>query len=53
MAPAPNEPVPAGDAPADEYDPDLTEHLLEEGGKALAESRRLLDDMDRRLDDGS
>jgi hypothetical protein len=35
----------------DDYDPDLTEHLLEETGKLLSDSRRLLDDLDDRLDD--
>jgi hypothetical protein len=38
--------------PSDEYDPDLTEQLLEETGKLLSDSRRLLDDLDDRLDDG-
>ena len=35
-----------------EYDPELTEHLLEEGGKRLHESRRVLDELDAVLDDG-
>jgi hypothetical protein len=34
-----------------DYDPDLTEQLLEETGKLLQDSRRLLDDLDDRLDD--
>jgi hypothetical protein len=33
-----------------DYDPDLTEHLLEETGKLLEDSRRLLDSIDDRLD---
>ena len=36
-----------------EYDPELTEHLLEETGKLLQDSRRLLDDLDDRLDERS
>ena len=34
-----------------DYDPELTEHLLEETGKLLQDSRRLLDDLDDRLDE--
>ena len=34
-----------------EYDPELTEHLLEATGKLLQDSRRLLDDLDDRLDE--
>lgn len=34
----------------DEYDPDLTEQLLEESGKLIDQSRRLLDDLDEQLD---
>lgn len=37
--------------PPEDYDPDLTEQLLEEGGKRLHESRRILDELDARLDD--
>lgn len=33
------------------YDPDLTELLLEEGGKRIDESRRILDELDARLDE--
>ena len=33
------------------YDPDLTELLLEEGGKRIDESRRILEELDARLDD--
>lgn len=32
-----------------QYDPDLTEKLLEEGDKRLDESRRLLDDLGARV----
>lgn len=34
-----------------DYDPELTEQLLEEGGKRLHESRRILDELDARLGD--
>jgi hypothetical protein len=33
----------------DDYDPELTEQLLEETGKLLSDSRRLLDDLDDQL----
>lgn len=33
-----------------DYDPTLTEQLLHEGDKRLDESRRLLDDLEDRLD---
>ena len=36
-----------------DYDPLLTEHLLEEGDKLLDESRRLLAVIDLRLEDES
>jgi hypothetical protein len=39
------------DQTPNQYDPDLTEQLLEEGGKRLNESRRILDELDARLDD--
>jgi len=39
-------------APQD-YDPELTEQLLEEGGKRLYESRRVLDELDAVLEDRS
>jgi hypothetical protein len=35
-----------------DYDPELTEHLLEAGGKLLQDSRRLLDTIDDRLEEG-
>ncbi len=44
-------PGPVSMASPHEYDPDLTEQLLEETGKLLEDSRRLLDDLDGRLDD--
>jgi hypothetical protein len=34
-----------------EYDPDLTEQLLQEGDQLLSESRRVLRDLDAALDD--
>jgi hypothetical protein len=34
-----------------EYDPDLTEQLLEETGKLLLDSKRLIEALDNRLDD--
>jgi hypothetical protein len=36
-----------------DYDPELTEHILEETGKLLQDSRRLLDSIDDRLGEGS
>ncbi len=39
--------------PSPDYDPDLTELLLEEGGKRLHESRRILEELDTRLDEPS
>jgi hypothetical protein len=33
-----------------DYDPELTEQLLEETGKLLEDSRRLIDSIDDRLD---
>jgi hypothetical protein len=41
--------VVAGGSPSD---PDLTEQLLEEGGRLLDESRQLLADMDQWLGQG-
>jgi hypothetical protein len=38
--------------PSEDYDPDLTEHLLEQTGKLLSDSRRLIDALDDRLEDG-
>jgi hypothetical protein len=38
--------------PSEDYDPDLTEHLLEQTGKLLSDSRRLLDDLEDRLEEG-
>ena len=38
------------EAPQD-YDPELTEQLLEEGGRRLDESRRVLDELDAALGD--
>ena len=32
--------------PSEDYDPDLTEQLLEETGKLLSDSRRLLNDLE-------
>jgi hypothetical protein len=37
-------------APRD-YDPDLTEQLLEEGDRRMAESRQILQELDQRLED--
>lgn len=34
----------------EDYDPELTEQLLEEGDRRLEESRRLLADLDSRID---
>jgi hypothetical protein len=35
----------------EEYDPQLTEQLLEEGDRRLSESRKVLLDLDAALDD--
>ena len=40
------------EAPQD-YDPELTEQLLEEGGKRLHESRRVLEELDAALEDST
>lgn len=40
-------------AAPDDYDPELTEQLLEEGGKRLHESRRVLDQLDAALEDSN
>jgi hypothetical protein len=40
-------------AAPDDYDPELTEQLLEEGGKRLHESRRVLDELDAALEDSN
>ena len=40
-------------APPQDYDPELTEQLLEEGGKRLHESRRVLDELDAALEDSN
>ena len=39
--------------PPERYDPELTERLLEEGGKRLHESRRVLEELEAALDDDS
>jgi hypothetical protein len=38
-------------AAPEDYDPDLTEELLEQGGKRLIESRKVLETLDAALDD--
>lgn len=40
-------------AAPDDYDPELTEQLLEEGGKRLHESRRVLEQLDAALEDSN
>jgi hypothetical protein len=35
-----------------EYDPELTEQLLEEGDRRLSESRKVLEDLKAVLEDG-
>ena len=37
--------------PPQDYDPELTEHLLEEGDRRLEESRRLLAALDTHIED--